>query len=273
MTDRLPPLRTARAHTIDRIGSIIGPPSPSDGSTSAIVAKHNYSRGKLIDAVNAALSEIELRLSLRTLPSAQAQVRLDRLRLKIDEGDFALESDLAQVLLGEEHACLARLEGICDALRGCEVSNSCCECQLPAPCQSGPRFTVADMIGGRTIQSFVAECADNVRSVKVGVGEASPFMHLRAVYSGLDKFFLKSLGPWDQTKERCQSVGGFMEAWKTMIEQPSYLNLLDAEIAKFQAEAIVKRERGEHAVKPKLSKRFTNFLQRTGSRQGGKHTF
>lgn len=254
------------SHTIDRIGSVLDFSSlRSSQSNSAALQTFNDSQRKLVAAMIGNLAEIEIRLGMRPLSAAQAQVRLEKLHQDILEGSFESDVDLAMTLTQEICSSVIRLEEVCCVLRQCNNLTPLCECQyLHGRGTIGPLYTVRDNVSGRTIQSFVDLCAE---------GKKDEPSKIRAVYDGLGDFFKKTLGSYDPRKPRCQSRAGFLAAWGTMIVQPAYLNNLDAELSRIQQEGFLARERGEHLGKPSLGKRLTNFFgsgYRKGADQFGK---
>jgi hypothetical protein len=227
------------SNTYDKTRSVLGLPATA-GAGGDAVAAFNQSHIKLVSSMNRCLAEMELRLDQRTLPIAQACVRLERLRHDIDNQGFSSDAELANVILEEYHSVVNRLEDICRSLQSCSNKPACCACQFTAPGQGGEEFTFLDHCTGREIQDFVVLHA-TMHATETGT--------LRAVYGNLSSFFTGILGHFEADKDRCKSRRGFLNAWRTMTQQPSYLNDLDRELGKVRDIAATKRARGEHNTK------------------------
>ncbi|KAH6692229.1 hypothetical protein F5X68DRAFT_228607 [Plectosphaerella plurivora] len=228
--------RRLASRSYDRNVSILDLRASIETNGNVVIAL-NQSHAKLVNDLNRILAELEIRLDQRTLPIAQAMVRLERLRHDMATNQYDSEMDLAQTILQEYFIVVNRLENLAQSLRSCSNKPACCACHFAAPVQGGEDFTLLDHLTGREIQEFV-----DMHSAKHTTESGT----MRAIYQNLGSFFKDILGRFEPGKPRCDSRKGFLSAWRRMTQQQSYLDDLDRELCSIRDAAMAKRARGEH---------------------------
>lgn len=251
----------AVSKTVDRVDSVADFSKMSRDSPAEVLKTLAESHLKIVEGMTGYLAEVEMRLGIRTLAVAQANIRMENLRLDISEGKHKNDGDLNVALAQELYHCMTRMEQMCIQMRQCHNHPPSCQCQYSVLANQTEftDYSINDCIAGYPIQEYLNQCEQDNRR--------QPSRTLRAVYDGLGNFFRNRIGAFDQSKPRCQSIRGFLDAWRTMVNMPTYLEGVDQELSRMQTSSAIAKKDGVHNGKPSRAKRLSGlFTRRPGSR-------